>query len=189
MGFILLLETPSQKYKTRVGCITFYNNNFAALWDHYKVFRLSKNDFLGNFSFIVNRKWNSHHFSTVKKPFWGPNWSSRLEQVFLKNGSQQWTTEMLTFGKWINNFYWWDVIKIIISVSKEKVQFTLTFYLKQSKEVPLDLKCFEIFTFLSLFPSLPPGEMREETSTYGFLRFKKCVFNKEIFPFFENFCD
>ena len=29
--------------------------------------------------------------------------------------------------------YWWDIIKIIISVSKEKVQFTLFFYLKQNE--------------------------------------------------------
>ena len=31
---------------------------------------------------------------------------------------------MVKFGKWTNNFYWRDVIKIIISVGKEKVQFT-----------------------------------------------------------------
>ena len=51
---------------------------------------------------------------------------------------------------------------MIISVGKEKVQFTLTFYLKQNKEVQLDLKHFEIFIFSSLLPSLPPGKMLEE---------------------------
>ena len=33
-------------------------------------------------------------------------------------------------------------------MGKEKVQFTLTFYLKQNKEVQLDLS-FKIFIFLS----------------------------------------
>ena len=69
---------------------------------------------------------------------------------------------MLKFGKWINNFYWWDIIKIIFSVGKEKVQFTLTFYLKQNKEVQLDLQRFEIFIFSSVLPSLSPGKMLEE---------------------------
>ena len=46
---------------------------------------------------------------------------------------------MVKFGKWINNFYWWDIIKIIMSVDKEKVQFKLIFYLKQNEKVELDL--------------------------------------------------
>ena len=33
-------------------------------------------------------------------------------------------------------------------ICKEKVKFTLTFYLKQNKEVQLDLKHFEIFLHL-----------------------------------------
>ena len=82
---------------------------------------------------------------------------------------------MLKFGKWINNFYWWDIIKIIISVGKEKVQFTLTFYLKQNKEVRLDLQHFEIFIFSSLLPSLLTGKMLEEKLTYQFLWFGICV--------------
>ena len=69
---------------------------------------------------------------------------------------------MLKFGKWINNFYWWDIIKIIISVGKGKVQFTLTFYFKQNKAVQLDLQRFEIFIFSSLLPGLPPGKMLEQ---------------------------
>ena len=70
---------------------------------------------------------------------------------------------MVKFGEWINNFYWWDIVKIIISVGKEKVQFTLTFYLKQNKEVQLDLQRFEIFIFLSLLLSFLPGKMFEES--------------------------
>ena len=69
---------------------------------------------------------------------------------------------MLKFGKWINNFYWWDIIKIIITVGKEKVQFTLTFYLKQNKAVQPDLQRFEIFIFSSLLPVCPLGKMLEQ---------------------------
>ena len=54
---------------------------------------------------------------------------------------------MTKFGKWTNNIYWWDIIKIIISVGEGKVQFTLIFYLKKKEEVQLDLH-FEVFIFL-----------------------------------------
>ena len=77
--------------------------------------------------------------------------------------------------KWINNFYWWDIIKIIISVGKKKVQFTLTFYFKQNKAVQFDLQRFEIFIFSSLLSSLPPGKMLEQKLHYGFSRFGICV--------------
>ena len=80
-----------------------------------------------------------------------------------------------SYGKWINNFYWWDIIKIIISVGKEKVQFTLTSYLKQNKEVQLDLQHFEIFIFSSLLQSLPSGKVLEEKLTYRFLQFGICM--------------
>ena len=50
---IIFFKTSSQKSKTRVGYVTFHNNDFAALWDCYKVFRLSRNNFLDNFSFKV----------------------------------------------------------------------------------------------------------------------------------------
>ena len=53
-------------------------------------------------------------------------------------------------------------------MGKEKVQFTLTFHLKQNKEVQLDLQHFEIFIFSSLLPSLLPGKMLEEKLRYGF---------------------
>ena len=56
-------------------------------------------------------------------------------------------------------------------MGKEKVQFTLIFYLKQNEEVQLDLQHFEIFIISPLLSSLPPGKMREEKLTYGFLRF------------------
>ena len=44
-------------------------------------------------------------------------------------------------------------------MGKEKVQFTLTFYLKQNKELQLDLQRFVIFMFSSLLSSLPLGKM------------------------------
>ena len=50
----------------------------------------------------------------------------------------------------------------------EKVQFTLTFYLKQNKEVQLDLQRFQMFIFSSLLLSFPPGKMLEEKLTYRF---------------------
>ena len=40
---------------------------------------------------------------------------------------------------------------MFVSVGKEKVQFTLIFYLKQNKEVELDLQRLEIFIFSSHF--------------------------------------
>ena len=64
-------------------------------------------------------------------------------------------------------------------MGKEKVQFTLIFYLKQNEEVQLDLQIFEIFMFLPYLSSLPPGEVREEKLTYGFLRFGICVIKLE----------
>ena len=73
-----------------------------------------------------------------------------LSKGFWKLAVSSGLPKMLKFGKWINNFYWWDIIKIIISLGTEKVQFTLTFYFKQNKEVQLDLR-FEIFIFSSLF--------------------------------------
>ena len=69
---IILIKTSSQKSKTRVGYITFYNNDFAALWDCYKVFRLNKNNFLDNFSFIANWKWNLSSFFYGKQTFLVP---------------------------------------------------------------------------------------------------------------------
>ena len=68
---IILVKTPFQKSKTRLQCLIFYNNYFAALQDHSKVFRLSKNNFLDNFSFIAEWKWISSFFYN-KQTFWLP---------------------------------------------------------------------------------------------------------------------
>ena len=59
-------------------------------------------------------------------------------------------------------------------MGKEKVQFTLTFYLKQNREVQLDLQRFESFIFSPLLPGLPPGKMLEEKLKYQFSRFGIC---------------
>ena len=40
---VILIETYSQKSKTRLHYLTFHNNDFAAMRDRYNVFRLSKN--------------------------------------------------------------------------------------------------------------------------------------------------
>ena len=58
-------------------------------------------------------------------------------------------------------------------MGKEKVQLTSIFYLKQNKEVQLDLQRLEIFIFSSLLPSLPPGKILEEKLTYRFKTFQK----------------
>ena len=55
-------------------------------------------------------------------------------------------------------------------MDKEKVQFTLTFYFKQSKAVQLDLQRFEIFTYSSLLQGLPPWEnVRTKVTLRGVL--------------------
>ena len=51
------------------------------------------------------------------------------------------------------------------------------FYLKRNKEVQLDLRRFEIFIFLSLLPSLPPGKMREEKLKENFTLTIFCLFH------------
>ena len=55
--YTIILIRTSQKSKTRVFYLTFHNNDFAFLLDRYKVFSLSKNNFVDNFSFIANWKW------------------------------------------------------------------------------------------------------------------------------------
>ena len=109
------------------------------------------------------------HLSVVNKPSiivaWArvsENWQSAVDyQKCSSLGS-----ELTTFI---------DIIKINISVGKEKVQFTVTFYLKQNKELQLDLQCFEIFIFLSFLPSLLLGKMLEEKLPYRFLWFGICM--------------
>ena len=69
---IILIKT-SQKSKARVvGYVTFHNNDFAALWDCYKVFRSIKNNVLDNFSSIANWKWNFSLFFYSKPTFLVP---------------------------------------------------------------------------------------------------------------------
>ena len=79
-------------------------------------------------------------------------------------------------------------MKIIISVGKEKVQFTLIFYLKQNKEVELDLRSFETFKFSSLLSSLPPGKMREEKLIHQFSRFRICQLRQTILWNASEYC-
>ena len=74
-------------------------------------------------------------------------------------------------------------------MGKEKVQFTLTFYLKQNKKVQLDLQRFVIFIFSSLLPSLLPGKMLEEKLTDGFLRFGIDLFHINACSLNKNFDD
>ena len=136
---------------------------------------MNNNNFLDNFSFIANWKWDFSPFFYGKKNLFGTqidhfNWSKGFWKLAVSSGLQK----MVKFGKWINNFYWWDIIKIIISVGKEKVQFTLITNLKQNKEVKLDLR-FEIFIFSSLLPSLLPGTTLEEKLMYQFLQFEICM--------------
>ena len=134
----------------------------------------------------------------VNKLFWHLNQSFQLEQGLLNKGFWTWARavknrlpKMVKFGKRINKFYWWYIIKIIISVGKEKVQFTLYFYLKQNEEVQVDLQHFEIFLFLSILPSLPPGKMREEKLTdfcyseYAWYAFTNNAITSEIHRIFS----
>ena len=51
--YIIILIKTSQKFKYRVHKLTFYNNDFTALQDYFKVFRLSKSNFLDTFMFVV----------------------------------------------------------------------------------------------------------------------------------------
>ena len=55
-----------------VHYLTFHNNDFVALRECYKVFRMSKNNFLDNFSFIANWKWNFSSFLYGKQTFLAP---------------------------------------------------------------------------------------------------------------------
>ena len=113
----------------------------------------------------------------LKEPFWRPiNWSFQQgNKGFWKLAVNSGLPKMVKFGKWMNNFYWWDFIKIIVLVGKKKVQLTLFLYLKHHEEVQLDWQHFEIFIFSSILPSLLSAKMIEEKLTYRFLRFRICV--------------
>ena len=66
-------------------------------------------------------------------------------------------------------------------MGKEKVQFTLSFYLKQNEEVQLDLQHFKIFIFLSLLLSLQPRKIKEEKLTFKILQFGIRMLSNLIF--------
>ena len=53
---IILVKTLCQKSKTRVTFLSCQNIDFTASQDDFKVFRLSKNNFLRIFSLISNQK-------------------------------------------------------------------------------------------------------------------------------------
>ena len=97
--------------------------------------------------FIIFLRWRNLFDAQIDHFYWS--------KCFWKLAVSRRQLKMIKFWKWFNNFYWWDIIKIIISVGKEKVRFTLIFYLKQNEGVQLDLH-FEIFIFFSLSLSLLP---------------------------------
>ena len=84
MGLILVF-TQLCLSKTRVGYVTFNNNDFAALWDCYKVFRLNTKNFLDNFSFIANWEWNFSSFFYSKQNFLAPNSIILIGAMVFKN--------------------------------------------------------------------------------------------------------
>ena len=66
---IILIKNSSQKSKTRVLYLTFHNNDFASLQDHFKVIRSSKNNFRDSFSITQNGIFQHFTVSPVNKPF------------------------------------------------------------------------------------------------------------------------
>ena len=148
-----------EKSKTRVGYIILHNNDFVALWDSSKVFRLSKNTFLCNFSFIANWKWNFSSF------FYG-NQTLLAPKTFISGWarvSENWQSAVdyrkcSSLGSELTTF----IDGILSKLLFQWVQFTLTFYFKQVKAVQLDLQRFEIFIFSSLLLGWRPGKMLEQ---------------------------
>ena len=53
---LILVKTPCQKSETREAFLSCQNIDFTALQDHFKLFKLSKNNFLSIFSLIANQK-------------------------------------------------------------------------------------------------------------------------------------
>ena len=84
---LILVFTQLFLSKTRVGYVTLNNNDFAALWDCYKVFRLNKKTFQTILASLPTENGIFHHFSTVNKTFWHPIQLFRSKQGFLKIGS------------------------------------------------------------------------------------------------------
>ena len=93
--YTIILIRTSQKSKTRVFYLTFHNNDFAFLWDCYKVFSLSKNNFLDNFSFIANWKWFFSSFFRDKQTSLAPKLIISTRARVSENW--QWTVD---YQKW-----------------------------------------------------------------------------------------
>ena len=109
LAVTIIFTKTSQKSKTRVGYIIFHNNGFAALRDRNKVFRLSKNTFQGNFSFIANWKWNFSSFFYSKQTFLAPKsiilaWARVSENWQPAADYRKWSSlgnELTVFIDWI----------------------------------------------------------------------------------------
>ena len=84
----ILVKTTSQNSKTRILYHNCHNIDFTASQDHFKVFRLSKNNFLGNFSLIANHKWNFSLFFHGKQQLLARLLITSIGQVLLKFGNQ-----------------------------------------------------------------------------------------------------
>ena len=122
---------PCQKSKTRVDFLSCQNIDFTASQDHFKVFKLSKNNFLSIFSLIANQKQHFPSFFYGKQQLLArlSRISARARVVEICQSatvSLQW----LKLGKvWGMNWqtYWRNIIKIIDSLGKEKTEFSLLF--------------------------------------------------------------
>ena len=142
------------------------------MWDCYKVFRLNKSNFLDNFSFITNWKWNSSSFFYGKQTFLAPKWIILIRARVSENWQsaadyRKWSS----LGSKLTTFIDGILSRLLFQwVNKRFNLYKLIFYLKQNKEVQLDLQRFAIFIFSSLLPSLPPGKTLEEKLKYRFLR-------------------
>ena len=129
---LVLVKTPCQKSKTRVAFLSCQNIDFMTLQDHFKLFKLSKNNFLSYLAWLLTRNGIFHHFSMVNNNFWRDYRGFRLEQAVVEiwqsaTVSRQW----LKLGQvWGMNWqtYWSNIIKIIDSLGNEKTEFLLHFY-------------------------------------------------------------
>ena len=123
---------PCQKSKTRVDFLSCQNIDFTASQDHFKVFKLSKNNFLSIFSLIANQK---RHFQSF---FYGKQqllaWLLRILARASVVEILQSATISLRWQKlgkvWGMNWrtYWRNIYEIIDSLGNENIEFLLLFY-------------------------------------------------------------
>ena len=123
---------PCQKSKTRVDFLSCQNIDFTASQDHFKVFKLSKNNFLSIFSLIANQK---RHFPSF---FYGKQqllaWLLRILARASVVEILQSATISLRWQKlgkvWGMNWrtYWRNIYEIIDSLGNENIEFLLLFY-------------------------------------------------------------